>query len=199
MSVLGALRARLVHSLSLVRLPPRVAWFYWRAWRARARMDDHFSLGGATKPRELLPLLRAARGSDLVVEVGTGTGWTAIALALADRGRRVVTFDVAHRPQRDRYLQLVPPAARSRIEFVIGPGEAVPDGLDGVGLVFIDAAHDKASTRAAWEAWRPRLAPGGAVAFHDYGDPQWPGVTEAIGELGLRGDVSHRLFVWHAD
>ena len=198
MSLVRALRARLVHATYLVRLPPRVAWFYARAWRARAKMDDHFSLGGATRPRELLPLLRAARGSELAVEIGTGTGWTAIALAVADPARRVISVDVAHRPQRDRYLRLVGPAVRSRIEFVIGPGEAVPDGVAGVGLLFVDAAHDRESTKATFEAWRPRLAPGALVAFHDYEDPQWPGVTEAIRELGLIGVASNHLFLWRS-
>ena len=57
-----ALRGRAVHGYYLVQLPPPVSRFFIRAWRRRAELDDVFSLGGATKPRELLPLLKAASG-----------------------------------------------------------------------------------------------------------------------------------------
>ena len=194
-----ALRVRIVHGKHLVRLPPPVLIFYLRAWRKRAEIDDGFSLAGAIKPRELAPLLRAAQGSTLAVEVGTGTGWTALALAVADPRRRVISFDSIRRPQRDAYLSLVNPSARSRVEFVTGPGEHAPPGPADVDLLFIDAAHDRASTLAAFYAWRPRLARGAAVAFHDFDDPQWPGVTEAIRDLGLRGVAHHHLFVWRND
>ena len=36
-------------------------------------------------------------------------------------------------------------------------------------------------------AWQPRMAPGGLVVLHDYGNPAYPGVAEAVAELGLEG------------
>lgn len=199
MSLLDAVRARIVHGSYLPQLPPPVLLFYLRAWHMRERLDDAFSLGGATKPRELAPLLRAARGSTLAVEVGTGTGWTAIALAIADRRRRVISFDTVHRPERDAYMRLVGASVASRITFVAGPGQEVPEGISDVEFLFIDAAHDLDSTLEAFEAWRPRLARGATVAFHDFDDPQWPGVTYAIRNLGLRGVARHHLFLWRND
>jgi SAM-dependent methyltransferase len=192
------LRARAVHGPHLAELPPRVALFYMRAWRLRGRLGDTFSLAGATKPRELAPLLRAARGTRLAVEVGTGTGWTAIALALAAPARRVVSFDPVRRPERDHYVGLVDSTVADRIDFVDQPGEQVPEDLHDVDFLFIDAAHDRASTLGAFNAWRSRLAPGAAVAFHDFNDPRWPGVTQAIRELGLRGHARDHLFVWRS-
>jgi predicted O-methyltransferase YrrM len=194
--ILNALRGRVTHGLPMLVLPRAVRRFYWRAWRLRTRIDDDFSLGGATKPRELRPLLRAAGDAALAVEVGTGTGWTAIALALAQPGRRVLSFDPVVRAVRDDYLALAGPDVAARVTFVEGLGEDVPGDVDGVDFLFIDAAHDYESTRGAFEAWRPRLAPGAVVAFHDFDDPQWPGVTQAIRELGLRGTAHHHLFVW---
>ena len=40
------------------------------------------------------------------------------------------------------------------------------------------------------------LAPGGTLAFHDSGNELYPGVTEAIRELGLAGAVERDVFVW---
>jgi tRNA G46 methylase TrmB len=85
----------------MLRLPQDVRRFYWRAWKLRGKLGDEFSLGGATKPRELLPLLRSAAGARNVVEIGTGTGWTAIALAVADPDRRVLSIDPVARPERE--------------------------------------------------------------------------------------------------
>ncbi len=40
------------------------------------------------------------------------------------------------------------------------------------------------------------MVPGGAVAFHDYDHPEYPGVREAVEELGLRGQPVGGMFVW---
>jgi len=194
-----ALRARIVHGLWLILLPGFVRTFYFSAWRLRRHLDDSFSLGGATKPRELVPLLKAAGDSDLAVELGTGTGWTTIALALARPTRRVITIDLVHHPQRDRYASLVDQTVRHRIQWLERDGEQGPADIEEVGFLFIDAAHDEASTLRQFEAWRPHLAPNAVVAFHDFNDPSWPGVTQAIRRLGLRGLARDHLFVWRAD
>ena len=34
------------------------------------------------------------------------------------------------------------------------------------------------------------------AAFHDFNRPAWPGVTEAIAELGLQGEPRGFLFIW---
>lgn len=194
-AVRHAARVRLAHGAHLATLSPRVALFYVRAWRTQRRLGDAFSFGGAIRPRDLATLLRAARGARTVVEVGTGTGWSAIALALAREDRHVLTIDPVVREQRERYLALAGDAA-ARITFVEGIGATAAPDVGPVDFVFIDAAHDEASTLAEFRAWRARLAPGGAIAFHDFADPQWPGVTEAIRALGLRGRGRHRIFVW---
>ena len=40
------------------------------------------------------------------------------------------------------------------------------------------------------------LSPGGVIAFHDYDDEDYPGVTEAVRELGLQGEARGHLYVW---
>lgn len=50
-----------------------------------------------------------------------------------------------------------------------------------VGFAFIDANHDKPHVIADIQAWLPKIAPGGILAGHDYGEPC--GVKEAVDEL----------------
>jgi len=50
--------------------------------------------------------------------------------------------------------------------------EAADTWDDGpVGLLFIDARHDEPSVRNDLEAWRPHLAPGALVVYHDANQP----------------------------
>ena len=177
-------------------LPPRVALFHARAHRLAARTGDDFSLRSAARPSELRDLLALAGDHDAVVELGTGTAWTAIALALAAPARRVVTYDPIVRPERERYLALAGAAVRERITLLAEPGEQAAPAPQSVGFVFVDSAHDRASTVATVAAWRAALRPGGVMAFHDYDHPDWPGVRQAVEELGLTGEVAGGLFVW---
>ena len=185
----------------LLRLPPRVALFYVRAVARALRRRDRWTLAVVTRPRELARLVHLAGGRRVIVEAGTASGWTAAALALAEPGCRVVTLDPEVHPQRDSYLGLLPAAARGRVELVSagveeGPAAAGANGASPVEMLFLDGPHDREPTRAAFEAWRGALAPGAVVAFHDYGDPDYPGVAEAVEELGLEGEAHGTLFLW---
>jgi predicted O-methyltransferase YrrM len=183
----------------LLRLPPRVAAFYSRSRRTAARTGDDWSLLSATPPQSLRLLLGLARGRREVVEIGTGTAWTTGALALADPRRRVLSFDPIVRPERDVYLDFLPAPVRQRIELVDAPGEDVSTAGDRrPDFVFVDGSHERELTARTFEAWRRRLAPGGAIAFHDYGNERYPGVTQAIDDLGLRGEVLRDVFVWRS-
>ena len=172
-----------------------MAWFYFRARRTAARTGDDWSLESATKPESLALLLRLARGRRAVVEIGTGTAWTAAALALAHRERRVISYDPIARPERERYIDLA--GVRDRIELREAGGEAGPAGGDAAAdFVFVDGSHEKTLTIETFRAWRGALAPGGTIAFHDYGNELYPGVTEAMVALGLEGTVERDVFVW---
>ena len=63
---------------------PRVLWFQWRARQFAWRNGDLFSIYSVTRPGDMRVLLELAAGSSRVVELGTGTAWTAITLALDD-------------------------------------------------------------------------------------------------------------------
>jgi predicted O-methyltransferase YrrM len=192
-------RARLLLLRSLRALPWRVVLFYLRARRHARRSGDRFSLASAARPHELAALLSLARGRDAVVELGTGTAWSAIALALDDRARRIVSYDPSVRPERIAYLRLAGADARERIELRAEPdtrgahlGDAPPQ------LLFIDSEHAREPVLRAFAAWRDTLAPEAVVVFHDYRHPKYPGVREAVVELGLDGSERGGLFVWRA-
>jgi predicted O-methyltransferase YrrM len=192
-------RAKLRLLLSLRALPWRVARFYLRARRHAARSGDRFSLASAARPDELAELLALARGRDVVVELGTGTAWSAIVLALDDRRRTVVSYDPTVRSERAAYLKLARPDARERIELRAEPDARGPHvGDPPPQLLFIDSEHEREPVLAAFAAWRDALAPGAVVVFHDYQHPSYPGVREAVRELGLSGSERGGLFVWTA-
>ena len=179
------------------RLPWPVARFVVRA-RSRARRDgDVFSLESALRPAKLAVLLEAAAGRRTVVELGTGTAWATIALAIADPQRTIESWDPVVREQRERYLALAPADVRPRITFVEGLGEDGPGAVSDVDLLFIDSSHEREPTLAEVATWRPVLAPGALIVFDDYGHPDYPGVADAVAELGAVGEARASLYLWH--
>jgi predicted O-methyltransferase YrrM len=183
---------------SLRGLSPSVARFLWQARRHAIGSRDEFSLAAATRPAGLAALLAIARGRRAVVELGTGTGWSAVALALADGDRSVITYDAIARPEREDYLAMVKAGVRQRIELRDELDTSGPRDGESPELLFIDSSHDRESVLAAFSAWRGALAPGAVVVFHDYGHPDYPGVRDAVRELALLGDVRDGIFVWRA-
>jgi predicted O-methyltransferase YrrM len=180
----------------LARLPPRVARFYARAWLKAIRTRDAYTLAIATRPSDVVTLLRLAHGHTQAVELGTGTAWTTIALALAEPARTVDSYDPETRPERERYLALVDREARARLRFHAEPAQYAQPA-HGVGFLFIDCEHDRGTTADAFRRWEPAVARGGTVGFHDYDHPLFPGVREAVEELHLAGEATGGVFVWH--
>jgi predicted O-methyltransferase YrrM len=180
-------------------LPPRVAWFYLRAHRAAFKAGDQWSIDSAAPPNDLAVLIELARGRKKVTELGTGTAWTAIALALADGERTVMTCDPIFRAERDLYLSLVGAGVRERIELLTVPGNVAARTAPSMDMLFIDSSHERSETVSEFKAWYPVLGDAGIVAFHDFRHPLYPGVAEAVRELGLEGEVRGGIFVWRAE
>jgi hypothetical protein len=184
---------------ALARLPATVRSFYIRALWLAWRHQDQYSFDVVARPVDLAQVLRLAEGADVVVELGTATAWTAIALALARQSRRVTTYDPVERPQRELYLGLVAAPVRERIAFVSDVGRSGPGDLRAVEFLFLDGSHQREDTILTFRAWHDTIAPRGRIVFHDYLDPSYPGVTEAVRQLGLEGQECGRLFVWTRD
>jgi predicted O-methyltransferase YrrM len=199
MTVRTWLRLLLRFAVAAPALPSAVVWFHGRALCLALARSDIFSLRSAASPRQLTELLRLARGRRRVVELGTATGWTAAALALADPARTVVSCDPFAQPGRERYLRLLAPSARARVTLVALCGaDAATATSEAVELLFIDSSHNRQATIDEWRAWRPRLALGALVVFDDCDHPEFPGVAQAIAELELSGRRHAGMFIWQA-
>lgn len=195
-SRLGARRRDARFALALRGLPLAVARFQWRARRLALSLGDDFSLASATRPAKLAALLEAGRGTRIVAELGTATGWTTASLALADPQRQVMSFDPVVQAARERYLALAGSAARARIHLRQAAGETGPEaGTPPVELLYIDSSHSREGTVREWQVWAPALAASAVVVFDDYDHPDFPGVREAVFELGLAGVEHSGLFI----
>lgn len=164
--------------------------------RLAEELGDDRALAEASSDTSLAWLLKFARGRKRVAEIGTSAGWAAVALALADPERDVLSVDPFPHPRRDRYVDLAP-ETRGRIEFMQRRGEQGPPPGRRFDFLFIDDAHVREEVVATFRAWRPALIRGAVVVFHDY-HPTWPGVIEAVDELGLKGRLRGTSYMWRA-
>ena len=189
------LRRELRFAVQLRVLPPRVALFQWRARRLATKMDDRFGPVSATRPPKLAVLLSLAKDRHYVAELGTATGWTAISLLIADPRREVVSYDPFERREPHVYLDLVDPSVRDRLTLVLARGDTGPQLDRPVELLYVDSAHNCADTIRELEAWRPVLPEGAVVVLDDFTHPEFPGVKDAVQQLGLTGELREGLFV----
>ncbi len=103
-------------------------------------------------------------GAKQILEIGTFTGYSSIAMALSlpDDGR-ITSLDVSHETTEVARRYAIEAGVVDLIEFQVGPALDALDRLDGpFDLVFIDA--DKENYLAYYEAALPLLAPNGVIA-----------------------------------
>ncbi|MER6910550.1 O-methyltransferase [Streptomyces sp. NPDC000594] len=130
----------------------------------------------------LLTLLGRLTAARLVVEVGTFTGYSTLALArgLAPGGR-VLTFDVSAEWTGIARTAWREAGVADRIETRLGPaGETLRELPEEpvIDLVFLDA--DKAGYETYWELLVPRVRPGGLILADNVlyaGEAADPGAT----------------------
>jgi predicted O-methyltransferase YrrM len=129
------------------------------AEETRATQEAPQMMVGSLEGRFLAYLVRLSRARR-VLELGTFTGWSSIAMASAlPEGGRLVTCDMNEEIAR-RYAKEA--GVADRIEYRLGPGLETLAGLDGpFDLVFIDA--DKELYVDYYEAVLPKLAGDGLI------------------------------------
>ena len=141
---------------------------------------------GTLEGRFLTALVAMLR-PQLVLEIGTFTGYSALSMAEAlPSGGRIVTCDISyeHIAIARRHIDRTPYA--DRIDIRVGDARDTLETLDGpFDLVFIDA--DKTGYLAYYETVLPKLAPNGVIAVDNV---LWSGrvLPDAEGE-GDCGDV----------
>jgi caffeoyl-CoA O-methyltransferase len=119
-------------------------------------------LSGPVEGR-LLELLVHAVQAELVLELGTYSGFSALSMAAGlPPGGRIVTCEVSAKHADFARARIAASPHADRIELRLGPGLATIATLDGpFDLVFIDA--DKTGYGAYYEAVLPKLSARGLI------------------------------------
>jgi len=128
-----------------------------------ASRKDHGMMVGVLEGAFLNFLVYLTR-AETVLELGTFTGWSSIAMARAlPPGGSIVTCDVNEETTAVARRYAEEAGVADRIEFRVGPGVETIATLEGpFDLAFIDA--DKEGYVDYYEAILPKLAAGGAIA-----------------------------------
>jgi caffeoyl-CoA O-methyltransferase len=142
---------------------PEPALFADLAAETRTSTSAPSMMVGTLEGRFLSFLVTMLR-PQLVLEIGTFTGYSALSMAGSlPPGGRIVTCDISedHVAIARRHIDASP--HRDQIDIRVGPATDTLKSLDGpFDLVFIDA--DKTGYLAYYEAIVPMLAPGGVIA-----------------------------------
>jgi SAM-dependent methyltransferase len=151
---------------------------------------------------DLLWLVEAAAltGNELVVDVGTGTGHTA--LALAPYAREVIAIDFTV-PMLDAARQLAEERQIKTIRFVESDAHALPLANSSVDVVTCrHAAHHFIDAAQVVSEWARVLKPGGKLLLIDSTVSEDPALDSFVNEIEVLRDPSHirnyRISEWIA-
>ena len=145
---------------------------------------------GWCTPEEGDALYGQAKQTDgLIVEIGTGMGRSAIAMALS--GKTPMTID----DNKERLSQAVHFASLCGVSINALCGDSREDAsiwgsVSSIAFLYIDGWHDSANVRADYAAWAPHVVPNGAIWFHDAYGAGWPDVHTLIDELVANGELA---------
>lgn len=136
------------------------------------------------QPRFLYDLSTQTTGRGEVVEIGTMSGKSTIALAFGQRragGRPIHTIDIVEHPDLASNLTRTG-VADHVIRHVARSSSMARSWTQHIELLWIDADHSYRGLRTDLRLWTPHVLPGGIVAIHDY-----PGFDHADQKaLGVR-------------
>jgi len=137
-----------------------------------------------------------AGGFGDALEIGAGTGYFTLNLLRAGLIDRATATDISP----GMLTTLAASAERLGVEVrtVRTEAEHLPFAESSFDLVFGHAVlHHIPDLGRAFAEFERVLRPGGVVAFHDYRNPDFPGVAAAIDEdLGLAGEQVGDMFIW---
>jgi caffeoyl-CoA O-methyltransferase len=152
-----------IEEYAVAHSSPEPAHFADLAAETRTSTSAPNMMVGTLEGRFLSFLVTMLR-PQLVLEIGTFTGYSALSMAEAlPPGGRIVTCDISddHVAIARRHIDASP--HRDQIDIRVGPAIDTLKDLDGpFDLAFIDA--DKTGYLDYYEAIVPKLAPGGVIA-----------------------------------
>ncbi|WP_424213937.1 O-methyltransferase [Streptomyces sp. BI20] len=130
-----------------------------------ATYPDRASMQSAEEQAPLLALLVRLTGARHIVEVGTFTGFSSLAMAQAlPQDGRIIACDISEEWTKHAREAWAEAGVADRVELRIGPAldtlKAMPV-REHVDMAYLDA--DKENQIAYWEELVPRLRPGGII------------------------------------
>ena len=154
--------------------------------RETAKLGGNANMQIAAEQGAFMALLTALVAPKHILEIGTFTGYSSLAMALAAPGARMVCADVSEDFTSIARRFWAKAGVDSRIELKLSGGKAVVDELlaagraGGFDLVFIDA--DKPSYGAYYEGGLKLLRSGGVMMIDNVlwgGDVAYPTKNDA--------------------
>ncbi|MFJ3085328.1 O-methyltransferase [Streptomyces drozdowiczii] len=166
-----------------------------------ARLPEHAGMQSAEEQGPLLAFLVRLTGARHIVEVGTFTGFSALAMAQAlPEDGRLIACDVSEEWTAYGREAWQKAGVADRIDLRIAPAldtlRAMPEEPH-IDFAYLDA--DKGNYIAYWEELVPRLRPGGVITtdnvlFHGrVTDPDATGAAKAIQEFNDHVSADPRM------
>ncbi|WP_328909979.1 O-methyltransferase [Streptomyces sp. NBC_00234] len=166
-----------------------------------ARFPDHAGMQSAEEQGPLLAFLVRLTGAEHIVEVGTFTGFSALAMAQAlPPGGTLIACDVSEEWTSFGRAAWEKAGVADRIDLRIAPAletlRAMPSAPH-IDLAYLDA--DKGNYIPYWEELVPRMRPGGLIAtdnvlFHGgVVDPRATGAAAAIKDFNVHVAADTRM------
>ena len=159
--------------------------------RFGAAAQDYVTSSVHAQGPDLLWLVEAAAltGNELVVDVATGTGHTA--LVLAPHAREVIAIDFTA-PMLEAARQLAQERHITTIRFVEGDAHSLPLTDRSVDVVTCrKSAHHFINAAQAVREWARVLKPGGKLIFIDSIASEDPALDAYVNEIEVLRDQSH--------
>ena len=130
-----------------------------------------------------------AAGNDWVIDLGTGAGFTAFAIAA--NARRVVASDLTL-PMLEETRRIGRERGLANVLLLQNRAESLPIASDSIDLIPCRAAgHHFSDLGAAFDEIRRVLKPGGALVMADSVSPEEDDLYQWFNDVELRRDYSH--------
>jgi SAM-dependent methyltransferase len=132
----------------------------------------------------------ALTGRERVLDVATGTGFTAF--ALAPGAATVLATDLTPEMLQQARRLAAERGLLNRVDFALAKAEALPFAAAAFDVVTCRVApHHFTGIQAAIQEWARVVRPGGTVIIADTVAPEEPSVAAFMNELERRRDPSH--------